>query len=280
MNLIDSLKLQSVIADGAMGTRLMEQGYQADDLVALLLKKPEVISAIHQAYVEAGADLIYTHTFLANTLYIEKKGLAAQMEAIHCKAVELARNAGARFVAGNMGPLCHAMFAKSQVTRDYNELTPYYYNQAKALVDAGVDLLALETFTDPKDLQVAIKACRAACGETSLLASVTVSSEGKFADGSLLTDFLPTLESDSIDLWGFNCMNPSEILSILPVIKPCLQWPVVFKPNAGKPKLDADQFASEMLALQPHGSIFGGCCGTTPEYINKMKGKLTQPLSS
>lgn len=271
------------MADGAMGSLLIEKGFEASTCLASLnLDQSALIQGIHREYVESGADIIYTHTFGANREALKRFGKEIEFEKINQAAIRNARSVvpDRVFLGGNMGP---TGWAEKEINTD--AVTQIYYDQACLFVSEGVDLLILETFTFFRELQAALDGCLGATGsDVPVLVSLTPRPDGTLYDGTSFEAWLSFLSQKSVQMIGVNCLSDMNcVLSLVSRIREKTSCPIVVRPNAGLPVLqagkwvypmDANQFCGHMMTLASKVNVIGGCCGTTPESIRKLKGLL------
>ena len=269
-----------LVFDGAMGTMLQEAGLKAGELPELLnFSHPETVTAIHRAYVGAGADVISANTFGANAY---KLGDAARVEDVFAAAIACARKSGARYVAADIGPI--GALLKPLGTMDFDEAYDLFAQQARAAQAAGADLFVVETMTDLLEAKVAVLACLE-CTELPVVATMTFGEDGCTFLGTSPEICAMTLSALGVQAVGINCsLGPKEILPFAQRLCRVVPagMPVFVKPNAGLPNLDGSyditpaEFAAEMAAYLPTGiSMLGGCCGSEPESIRLLK-ELTQ----
>ncbi|NLF21615.1 MAG: bifunctional homocysteine S-methyltransferase/methylenetetrahydrofolate reductase [Lentisphaerae bacterium] len=275
---LQQLNQRPLILDGAMGTAIYEAGVFVNACYEeLVLTNPALISGIHRAYGEAGADLLLTNTFGANRVKLRGFGLADRVAAINAAAVRLAREAAGpgRLVGGDVGP-CQEIAAKLTEALA-PEIEAAFAEQMQALAGAGADLIFLETFSDAREIQVAARAARAT--GLPVHASVTVDGRGETATGLSVTTIMELLEADpNIDTVGLNCaVGPTGLLKIVQTMLPRLTKPLLVKPNAGFPQqvggrmlyLAGPEYFTEKAKAFIHLGVrgVGGCCGTTAEHI-------------
>jgi len=293
MNLLEILSQKTLLADGAMGTMLHARGVSfAKCFDELNLTNPAAVADIHREYIEAGAQLIITNTFGANRFKLAKHGLQDQLTEINRAGVELAKRAIAAsykddvLVAGDVGPLGVRIAPYGRVKPE--EARAAFAEQIKALADAGVDLIVIETMSDLYEIQEAIRAAKSvvrADGHLPLpvIASVTFTRDDRTLLGDDPMKVARKLKEEGADVIGVNCSGgPSQLLRILKQMKQAVPngrfW---VKPNAGWPEqvggrimypADADYFGDYALSFREAGAnIVGGCCGTTPQHISAMK---------
>ena len=273
-------------ADGALGTLLGERGISLRRcLDELSLSLPALIRDVHQDYLRAGAQIIETNTFGANRCRLTEFGLGNKVRAINEASVRIAREAartlgeiGDSFVAGAVGPLGRAFYSI-----ELTDARSAFREQIAALAEAGVDLLILETFRDLDELRQAVEAAREAAGaEIALVAQVSVEDGGRLACGISPPKLASLLNEWPVDVIGVNCASgPAETLNAIEAMAPSTEKPLSAMPNAGLPRVHRGQFrypcSPEYLAeaarrLAAAGAcIVGGCCGTTPEHIRRMR---------
>ena len=283
---LDALDSRVLVCDGAMGTLLYAQGVFINRCFdALNLTDPSRVSAVHDEYVRAGADVIETNTFGANRIKLRSFGLADQMREINRAGAQLARKAAGKnvYVAGAIGPLGLRIEPWGKTAAD--EAEAYFREQAEALVEGGVDLLMLETFRDLNEIVAAIAAVKRSCA-LPIVAQMTIEDEGNSLDGTPPEQFVPALQAAGADVIGINCsIGPAHMLEALERMAGLTPARLSAQPNAGRPRdiegrtlyltspeymaSYARRFASARVRL------VGGCCGTTPEHIMQIKAALT-----
>ncbi len=283
---LDALDSRVLVCDGAMGTLLYAQGVFINRCFdALNLTDPSRVSAVHDEYVRAGADVIETNTFGANRIKLRSFGLADQMREINRAGAQLARKAAGKnvYVAGAIGPLGLRIEPWGKTAAD--EAEAYFREQAEALVEGGVDLLMLETFRDLNEIVAAIAAVKRSCA-LPIVAQMTIEDEGNSLDGTPPEQFVPALQAAGADVIGINCsIGPAHMLEALERMAGLTPARLSAQPNAGRPRdiegrtlyltspeymaSYARRFASARVRL------VGGCCGTTPEHITQIKAALT-----
>jgi homocysteine S-methyltransferase len=288
-NVLDRLSTQTILADGAMGTMLHSHGVGFDKCFdELNLTNPSAVAEIHRAYIEAGAQLIITNTFGANRFKLTKHGLQDKTLEINTAGVDLAKRVvSASFkdvlVAGDVGPLGVRIAPYGRVKPE--QAREAFAEQIRALADAGVDLIVMETFSDLYEISEAIKAAKEVC-QLPVVASVTFTRDDRTILGDEPMKVARTLRDADVDVIGVNCSGgPAQLLRILKQMKQAVPdgkfW---VKPNAGWPEqvggrimypADAEYFGDYALSFRETGAcIVGGCCGTTPQHIAVMKKAL------
>ena len=265
--------------DGAMGTMLQAHGLKLRELPEILnLTNPDLIRKIHNEYKAAGSDFITANTFGANKFKLAKSGYSVR-EVIEA-GTKLARE-----VAGNNVRVALDIGSTGRVMAPSGDASFYeIYDAVAEMVDAGKnssDVILLETFTDLYELKAAILAAR----ENSTLpifATMSFEESGHTFFGASIESMVATLEGLGLSALGVNCsLGPSQLLPLVEKICARSHIPVMVQPNAGLPVMrdgvasydvTADEFAEIAIKFADMGvAILGGCCGTTPEHISKMK---------
>ncbi|GBD31586.1 Bifunctional homocysteine S-methyltransferase/5,10-methylenetetrahydrofolate reductase [bacterium HR33] len=273
--------------DGAMGTMLYSKGVFVNVCYdELNLKQPRLVQSIHEEYVRAGAELLETNTFGANPVKLAGYGLADLTEEINRKAAEIARKAanGKAAVVGAIGPLGIRIEPFGPTSRE--EAREFFQRQVKGLLEGGVSGFVLETFADLEELRQALEAVRSLC-DLPVIAQVTVNEEGRTAYGTDVEAVAARLHEWGAEVIGCNCsVGPAYMLDAVERMAKVTDRPLSAQPNAGLPRSVGDRkiylsspeyMASYARRLVEAGAHFvGGCCGTTPEHIRKMRAALAQ----
>jgi methionine synthase / methylenetetrahydrofolate reductase(NADPH) len=276
-----------VAADGAMGTLLYAQRafvHRCYDEMNLSL--PAMVRDVHQAHVRAGAEILETNTFGANRLRLQPFGFAGKVRAINHAGVRIAREAArdSAFVAGAVGPLGARLAPLGRVSPE--EARAVFHEQIAALIEAGIDLLILETFRDLNELKQAVEAAREAAPEELLVAALlTIEDNGGLENGAGADDFTPVLNQMPVDIIGLNCSSgPSAMLEAISAMARHTQKILCAMPNAGLPVsvngrneyLCSPEYMAEYARrfIQAGARIVGGCCGTGPEHIRAISEEI------
>ncbi|ARU63590.1 methionine synthase [Tumebacillus avium] len=289
------LSRKILILDGAMGTMLQQENLTPADFGGeeldgcnenLVLTRPDVIQKIHEAYLAAGADIIETNTFGATSLVLAEYDLSHKTEEINFEAVRLARAAAdnystpdwPRYVAGALGPTTKSLSVTGGVT--FDELVETYYVQARALVQAGADVLLLETIQDTLNVKAASIGIRQAFQdlqqEIPVMISGTIEPMGTTLAGQNIESFYVSLEHLQPISIGLNCATGPEFMrDHLRSLSELAQCGVSCYPNAGLPDEDGHYhetpqgLAKKLRGFAEQGwlNVAGGCCGTTPDHI-------------
>lgn len=291
--LLDQLASGPLLSDGAMGTMLYAKGVSFEKCFDQQnVTNPDTVAAIHQAYIEAGAQLIETNTFAANRFKLIPHGLEDSVVEINTAAVELARrvvqdSARPVYVGGSVGPLGVrlAPFGRIQPAQAYAA----FREQIAALVKAGVDLVIIETISDLYEMAEAIKAARDVSADVPLMATMTFTHDDRTLLGDGPQRVAQQLADLGADIIGVNCSGgPAQVLRILKIMRAAApEARIAVQPNAGWPThvggrimypATPEYFGEYAITFVDAGAnIVGGCCGTTPEHIAAMRVALDTP---
>ena len=272
------------LMDGATGSNLMKAGMPRGVCTEQwVLEHPDAILALQSAYKAAGSDMVYAPTFCANRIALSGYGLQDDASRMNRELVALSKKAvgSGVLVAGDMTTTGKP--ADPDDSDGYQQLLDAYREQAKALISAGADLIGVETMMGVNECVAAIEAIRS-LGDIAVICTLSVQSDGKcYFDGSVFeaAEILEALGADAI---GVNCSTgPDQLESVIRTLKNTCTLPIIAKPNAGMPKIsdsgeavysmESGEFAQHMERLVEAGaSLIGGCCGTTPEFIEALRG--------
>jgi len=290
-DLLARLKQAPVLCDGAMGTLLYAKGIFINrSYDELNLSQPELIRAIHHEYLQAGAEIIETNTFGANSFRLARHSLADRVRDMNLAGARLAREAAKSFdvwVAGSVGPLGTRIEPLGKTS--FAEAREAFREQMAALAEGGVDILMLETFGYLEELHQAMLAAKDVLGSSAsklpLVVQVTIDEDGNCLDGSDPENFVPKLEEWGADVIGCNCsVGPVAMLDAMERVRAATTLPLAAQPNAGIPRsvegrniylCSPEYMASYARKFVNAGvRLIGGCCGTTPEHIRVMKSAL------
>ncbi len=276
------LKKQYIFLDGATGSNLQEKGLGAGQCPETwILEHPEAIIELQKAYVEAGTNILYAPTFTANRIKLAEYGLEDRLNEINHKLVALSKEAAGSkaLVAGDITMTGQQLAPIG--TLDFEALVDIYKEQIVSLVDAGVDLLVVETMMSLQEARAALIAAKETC-DLPVMVTLTFETDGKTLFGTDPATAMVVLQSLGASAVGVNCSTgPQEMAAVVKAMKEVAQVPVIAKPNAGLPSLNADgktvydmkpeQFGEQMKTLASAGAtIMGGCCGTTPKHIDRL----------
>ena len=289
----EQLSRRVLVSDGAMGTMLYSRGVFINRCFdELNLSSPDLVRQIHQDYVKAGAEIVETNTFGATRMRLAGFGFGEKLAAINQAGVRLAREAAkeAAFVAGAVGPL--GVRIEPLGPTSFAEARAVFREQIDALLEAGVDLLILETFGNLNELREAVCAAHEASGgEVAIVAQVTIDDFGHLPGGTDTETFTREMDSWPVDAIGLNCsVGPKATLETIERMMQYSSKPMSAMPNAGLPtRVEGRnmylcspeymaQYARRMLWAGVR--IIGGCCGTTPDHIKLIRSETRslQPL--
>ncbi len=278
-----------VLADGAMGTMLFREGLEPGECPERLnITRPAILGQIARRYLDAGAGIVQTNTFGASPMKLAEYGLDKKAEEINTIAVLEVRKAvdDRAYISGSCGP--SARLLKPYGDAEPEELTRGFERQIRALVEAGVDMICVETMTDLNEAVLAVRAARHVSTRTTVMATMTFDkTPGGFFTimGAGIGEAATALQEAGADVIGSNCGNGIvNMIEIAREFKANSSLPVIIQSNAGRPELSdgtlvysetPDFFAEKTADLIDAGvSVIGGCCGTTPEHIRAMRKTL------
>lgn len=292
MNFREYIRQGFVFLDGAIGSNLQEHGMQAGDCPETwILEHPDVFVELQKGYIQAGSDVLYAPTFTCNRIKLAEYGLEDRLEEMTAKLVGLSRRAVEEsgttrqvYIAGDMTMTGEQLYPMG--TLSFEELVDVYKEQVRALVAAGIDLFAVETMMSLQECRGAVLAIKETCGdELPVMVTLTFQEDGRTLYGTSPETAAIVLESMGVDAVGVNCSaGPDKMVDLIQRMERMVGIPLVVKPNAGLPKLvdgrtaydmGAEEFSETMLPLVKKGAtILGGCCGTTPEHIKRLRERL------
>lgn len=278
---LESLDRRVLVCDGATGTVLYAKGIFLNRCFdELNLRQPELVVSVHRDYVRAGADVIETNTFGANRYKLGAFDLANEVLAINREGARLARRAAGdrAFVAGSVGPL--GIRIEPWGRTSVGEAEAAFGEQVQGLLDGGVDLFILETFTDLSEITAAIRAVRAR-SSLPIVAQMTTGEDGHSPDGTPPEIFAPALERAGADVVGVNCsVGPAAMLETIESMARVTGARLAAQPNAGRPRdvdgrnlyLSSPEYVASYARrfVAAGARLVGGCCGTTPEHTRQM----------
>jgi len=275
---------ETLVADGAMGSLLMAR---AKDLIkrkcpeVVNLSKPEILEEIAALYLEAGADVIQTNTFGGSPLKLADYNMQDQMAEINRVAVAAVKKvvAGKAYVSASVGPSGKMLKPYGNVSPE--EMAANFSQQIEVLIDAGADLICVETMTDINEATIAVKAAKRISKDIPVMATMTfdLTKRGFFTMmGVTIEKACNELAAAGADIIGSNCGNGIEnMIRLAQEFKTHSTLPIIIQSNAGLPEMQDDvavyletpEFMAEKSKLLVNAgvSIIGGCCGTTPEHI-------------
>jgi len=281
-NLLHRLEKEVLLCDGAMGTLLNFRGVPYDKCrEEQNLVNPELVRTIHQEYIDAGVQIIETNTFSANRIKLRSFGLEDKIEEINSAAVRIAKEAAGEtvYVAGSVGPL--GVLAKPYGHLTVEEIDQFLQEQIGYLVEAGVDLLMIETISSLLEGVEATRAAKKVSPTTPVVCMMTFLEDGKSKFGDDVVSSLNKVKEAGADVVGVNCtIGPKETYDLARIFIPQVEAKISIMPNAGYPTIIKGKtiFLSSPEYLKEYASLFvelganivGSCCGTTPEHTRAM----------
>jgi len=309
LTLTEAIREHVILFDGGMGTEIQKLNPQPDDFPGkndgfndgLNITRPDWIKKIHRDYLMAGADCIETNSFGSNLFKLKEYGYGDKAVEINQRAAELAREVcnefedRYRYVIGSIGP---TGFLPSSEDQDLGKVSPQqiiegFMPQSEGLLLGGVDSLLIETSQDILEVKLAIEACHMAMQNVGrkvpLIGNVTLDRYGNMLLGTNVQAAYTTVCDMGIDIFGLNCSTgPEEMLSSIRWLDEQQGLPILVVPNAGMPqnvegravyKMTPEDMALKMREFIKQFSrirIIGGCCGTTPIHIGKLRKMLKE----
>lgn len=265
--------------DGATGSNLMKAGMPSGVCPEVwILEHKDVLIRLQKAYVEAGSNILYAPTFSANRIKLEEYGLGDKQREMILELVELSKEAsgGKALIAGDLTMTGEQLAPMGKL--QFEELIDIYKEQIGYLLEAGVDLLVVETMMSLQETRAALIAAKEVC-DLPVLATMTFESDGRTLYGTDALTAAVVLSSLGPSAIGLNCSTgPDKMTGLIQEMAQAVRIPIIAKPNAGLPYVDAEGmtcydmeaavFTEQMKQLIEAGAtILGGCCGTTPEFI-------------
>ena len=276
MDIRTELGRRILFCDGAMGTMLQAAGLPAGREPELWnLERPEVVRALHGQYLAAGADIIATNTFGANGVKLSGHPL----EEIVAAAVRLAREAvegaGRGWVALDVGPTGRLLQPMGDLP--FEAAVEAYAREIRAGVQAGADLVFLETMSDLYEAKAAVVAAKEN-SDLPIFVTLVLDEKGRLLTGGDIPSAVTLLEGLGVDALGLNCgLGPDQMAELLPTLRAHTRLPIILNPNAGLPEcvdgctrfgVGSEAFSAGLAGLARAGAwVVGGCCGTTPDHI-------------
>lgn len=277
------------ILDGAMGSNLRAMGMKNDDCSELWAEAhPDLVEDLLRRYVDAGSELIYAPTFLAQPKALQAFGRETDTEALNCSLAKLARRAadGRALVAGDLASM--AATVESWDEENFEDMVEDYRRQIRGLVDGGVDLLVAETLLYPTEAEAVFAAAELEKAP-AVLYSFTMQPDGSLFSGRDALPILKNLEDMGAAAVGLNCVPASHLLpATVARFRRVIRGPLSVKPNAGDPVIGPDKLAHYPMGPEEFASIarecldlganlLGGCCGTNPDFIRELVRVLKTP---
>ena len=270
-----------VIYDGGMGTMLFAAGLlDGESPEPWNWEKPDVVASVYRAYYEAGSDVVQTNTFGGTPIKLSERDLEDRTYDANCLAAKALKAIcpEGRYAAGDVGPIGKFMKPMGEYTRE--EFDASFEAQIQGLVDGGVDLISIETMYSLEEALCALRAAKKLSGlPVSVCMTFDKNPRGFFTlMGETVPHCLEVLQDSGADIVGSNCSHGSPVfLELARILRDQTDLPVIVQPNRGKPILEkesmaykqtVEEFVADARAIAAIGvNVFGGCCGTTPEFI-------------
>ena len=278
-----------VLLDGSTGSNLRRAGMPVGvSPEKWVLEHPAALMDLQRAYADAGSQIVYAPTFGGNRYNLLRYGLEDQIQELNTALVRLSKEAveDRVLVGGDIASLGKPMEPAGEMT--YTQLYDIYCEQIRILVEAGVDVLAVETMMGVEETAAALDAAQSVC-DLAVLCSLSVEADGSALFDGNAVEAVMTLQGMGAAAVGVNCsVGPDQLEAVVASMKAVAEVPVIAKPNAGIPtmtdtgeavyNMGPEDFARHIWRLVNAGAgVVGGCCGTTPEYIRQVK-KTLRPL--
>ena len=274
-----------VFIDGATGTELQKKGMPAGVCPEKwIIDNPDAIRELQAAYYAAGSDIVLAPTFTASRIKLAEYGLEDNLVEMNRQLVRLTRSvAGDKgLVAADISMTGKQLFPLGDLM--FEDLVDCYKEQVAAILEEGVDLFVVETMMSLQECRAAVLAIKETC-DLPIIVSLTFNPDGKTLYGTSPDTAMIVLESMGVDCVGMNCSTgPEDMLSLVKEMAAVANIPIIVKPNAGLPELEdgktvykmgPKEFTDACVKLYEAGaSLFGGCCGSTPEHIKELVARL------
>ena len=267
--------------DGATGSNLRKMGMPKDACTEeWILANPEVLLSLQRSYAQAGSQILYAPTFQAQPIALERVCLDRQAEAVNAQLVALSKAAAPNcLIAGDLTTL--AAYTESWNPENFDLLLENYRRQIRGLIDGGADLLVAETLMYQQEAEAIFTAAELEQAG-AVMYSFTMTGDGSLFSGPDAGPILRELESSGAAAVGFNCVAADMMTPYLVTkLRRFVKGPLICKPNAGNPVINAqgiaeyamtpEEFTSIMAQCAANGgTLLGGCCGTDPDYISQL----------
>lgn len=276
------IKEHPIFLDGATGSNLQKKGMPVGVCPEKwILENPEKLIELQRAFIDAGTNIVYAPTFTANRIKLREYGLENQVREMNHALVALSREAAGdrALVAADITMTGEQLSPMGKL--DFEELVDVYKEQITCAMEAGADLLVVETMMSLQETRAAVIAAKEVT-DAAIMATMTFESDGRTLYGTDAVTAAVVLESLGVAAVGTNCSTgPDKMVEVVRSMAQVTSIPIIAKPNAGLPSLDEngdtvydmdeETFAREMRQVVEAGaSIVGGCCGTTPDYIRAL----------
>lgn len=279
MSIREFLGKERLYLDGGMGTMLQRAGLGAGELPEEWnLTHPEVVTGIHAAYLDAGANIVTTNTFGAyRSKYDDLEAVIAAAVANARRAVESCAHPERAWVAYDVGPLGRLLEPMGDLA--FEEAVAIFSESIRIAVKEGVDLILIETMNDAYETRAAVLAAKACC-ELPIFVTNVFDEHGRLLTGANCQVMAAMLESLGVDAVGMNCsLGPRQMMEVARSYRTVTELPLIASPNAGLPHVTegktvydvtAEEFAAAAAEMAEAADVLGGCCGTDPDFIRRM----------
>ena len=286
MEIINKIEKEGLIFDGGMGSMLIARGLKGGEVCEKWnIDHPEIVQAIHQAYFDAGADVVTTNTFGATSFKLARMGVKDSVEAINCAAINNAKAVArpGQYIAGELGPLGEMFSPMGTMT--FDKAREIYTHQAEIIEAEGVDVFLIQTVFDLQEALAALEAVQAVSSKPAICSLTFNQMKKGFYTlvGNSVAESMKKLRDCGASVVGANCSMGSDIMiQLAQEIRQSVEIPVIVQPNAGMAQAGNDGtvfypedetfFAENIKRMRDLGiEVVGGCCGTTPEFIRAIK---------
>lgn len=279
--LLDELSERVLVCEGAMGSMLTAQGVKYRNTGEVNLTHPQIVTQIHRAYQQAGAEVFQTNTFAANLGMLRRAGLAGQAAQIQARAVQIVREAVGpeAYVAAGGGPTGQLLEPLGELS--YEEAVSIYRQQFEVMLAGGVDFVLLETFESLEEVSAALEGMRAVGADLPVAVTMSFSlANARTAMGTDGATAARELAAQGVDIIGANCGHIEGLLTAIREMSETVDLPLMAQANAGQPELiggetvyqgtprESGELAAELISAGVR--LIGGCCGTTPQHIREI----------
>jgi 5-methyltetrahydrofolate--homocysteine methyltransferase len=289
---LDLVRRRLVLYDGAMGTMLFQRGLlDGESPEPWNWERPETVAEIYRAYYDAGSDVVQTNTFGGTPIKLSERDLQERTHDANCLAAKAVRSVcpPGRFVAGDVGPIGKFLKPMGEYTKE--EFEENFVAQVQGLVDGGADLISLETMYSLDEALCALRAAKKVADiPVSICMTFDRNPRGFFTlMGETVPRCMEALKDNGADIVGSNCSHGSPVfLELARLIRDSTDLPVIVQPNRGRPTLEggavlykqtAEEFVADMSRIVELGvNVVGGCCGTDPDFIARLRAALADRL--
>ena len=286
MKITDVIKQRTVYFDGGYGTLFQQMGLKPGEACEVWsITEPEKVKDVHRAYINAGADIIKTNTFGANSLKFPKSAQYSYDELIRAAVNNVKEVIGTQnkecYIAFDVGPT--GKLLKPLGDMDFEDAVSVFSEQIRCAAECGVDLILIETMNDSYETKAAVVAAKESCNLPVFVTNAYDKTE-KLMTGADAVSMIAMLEGLGVDAIGLNCsLGPDMMKNIVKTYLEYSSLPLIVNPNAGLPKVvdgktvfdvTSEKFCEVMAQFVSSGArIVGGCCGTSPEYISLLRNK-------